>query len=281
MSLKKEIQSILENYKTVAVVGLSRDPAKESYEVAQYLQSKGYHIIPVNPFAEEVLGEKCFKSLLEVPRDLQKIIEVVDTFRSAQDVPPIVDQAIRLKKKYGKPYVIWMQLGIVNEEAAKQARDAGLKVVMNQCMMMEHKRLEKEKDTGLEKIRARKLQDLANKMKEKDASKREESSENLLTLDDAHFDETVQRNPLMLIDCWAAWCGPCKMIAPTVDELARDYAGHVTVAKLNVDENPETAMRFDIMSIPTLLIMKNGKEVDRIIGAVPRHLIEERLRRHM
>jgi thioredoxin 1 len=71
------------------------------------------------------------------------------------------------------------------------------------------------------------------------------------------------------------------MIAPIVDELARNYAGRVTVAKLNVDENPETAMRFNVMSIPTLLIMKNGKEVDRIIGAVPMHLIEERLRRHI
>lgn len=281
MSLKKEIQTILENYKTVAVVGLSRDLAKESFEVAQYLQSKGYRIIPVNPFAEEVLGEKCYKSLLEVPRDLQRIIEVVDVFRPAQDVSPIVDQAVRLKKIYGKPYVIWMQLGIVNEEAAKQARDAGLKVVMNRCMMMERKRLEQEKVMELEKIHAKKLRELANKMKEKDASEREKSSKNLLTLDDAHFDETVQRHPLMLIDCWAAWCGPCRMIAPIVDELARDYAGRVTVAKLNVDENPETAMRFDIMSIPTLLIMKNGKEVDRIIGAVPMHLIEERLRRHM
>ena len=281
MSLKKEIEAILENYKTVAVVGLSRDPAKESFEVAQYLQSKGYRIIPVNPFAEEVLGEKCYKSLLEVPRDLQRIIEVVDIFRPTQDVPPIVDQAVRLKKIYGKPYVIWMQLGIVNEDAAKQARDAGLKVVMNRCMMIERKRLEQEKVMELEKIRAKKLRELENKMKEKDANEREKSSNNLLTLDDAHFDETVQRHPLMLIDCWAAWCGPCRMIAPIVDELARNYAGRVTVAKLNVDENPETAMRFNVMSIPTLLIMKNGKEVDRIIGAVPMHLIEERLRRHM
>ena len=101
-----------------------------------------------------------------------------------------------------------------------------------------------------------------------------------LILDDAHFDETVRKHPLMLIDCWAEWCGPCRMIAPVIDELAQDYAGRVTVAKLNVDENPEIAMRFDIMSIPTLLIMKNGKEVDRIIGAVPKSFIEERLRKH-
>jgi thioredoxin 1 len=104
---------------------------------------------------------------------------------------------------------------------------------------------------------------------------------NPLILDDAHFDEIIQQHPLMLIDCWAAWCGPCRIIAPIIDELARDYAGRVTVAKLNIDENPKTAMRFGIMSIPTLLVMKNGKEVDRIIGAVPKPFIEERLRRHM
>ena len=118
-------------------------------------------------------------------------------------------------------------------------------------------------------------------MKEKGVGGGKESSMNPLILDDAHFDEIVQQYPLMLIDCWAAWCGPCRIIAPIVDELAHDYAGRVTVAKLNVDENPKTAMRFGIMSIPTLLIMKNGREVDRIIGAVPKPFIEERLRKHV
>jgi thioredoxin 1 len=112
--------------------------------------------------------------------------------------------------------------------------------------------------------------------------KSEESSKSvLITLDDAHFNETVQRYPLMLIDCWAAWCGPCRMIEPVVDEMARDYAGRITVGKLNVDENPETAIGFGIMSIPTLLIMKNGKEVDRIIGAIPKQFIEEKLRMYL
>jgi len=133
----KKIKSILEEYKTIAVVGLSKDPAKDSHRVAKYLKTKGYRIIPVNPSADVILGEKCYKSLLDTP----ETIEIVDIFRPAEDAPPIVDQAIELKKKLGNPRVIWMQLGIVNEEAAKRARDAGLTVVMNKCMMIEHKRL--------------------------------------------------------------------------------------------------------------------------------------------
>jgi len=112
--------------------------------------------------------------------------------------------------------------------------------------------------------------------------KGKESSKNVpITLDDANFEETVKKYPLMLIDCWAAWCGPCRMIAPVIDELAKDYAGRLTVGKLNVDENLETATRFGIVSIPTLLIMKNGKEVDRIIGAVPKQFIQEKLQKYL
>jgi predicted CoA-binding protein len=136
----EEVKSILEKYKTIAVVGLSTNPAKDSHRVAKYLKSKGYRIIPVNPFAEVVLGEKCYKSLLDVPEP----IEVVDIFRPAKDVPPIVDQAIELKKKLGNPRIIWMQLGIVNEEAAELARNANLTVVMDKCMMVEHKRLSRK-----------------------------------------------------------------------------------------------------------------------------------------
>jgi len=138
---QEEIKSILESYRTVAVVGLPRDPDKAGYRVAQYLQSVGYSIIPVNPFADEVLGEKSYKSLLDVP----ETIEVVDIFRPAEDVPAIVDEAIQLKKRVGSPKVVWMQLGIVNEEAARMAREAGFTVVMDRCMMREHKRLRQEK----------------------------------------------------------------------------------------------------------------------------------------
>jgi len=136
----EEIKSILEKYKTIAVVGLSTNPAKDSHRVAKYLKARGYRIIPINPSADIILGEKCYKSLLDVP----ETIEIVDIFRPAKDVPPIVDQAIELKRKLGNPHVIWMQLGIVNEEAAKRARDANLTVVMNKCMMREHKRLSRK-----------------------------------------------------------------------------------------------------------------------------------------
>jgi len=276
MDVEEEIKDILEKYRTVAVVGLSSDPSKDSHVVAQFLKSRGWRIVPVNPFADEILGEKSYKSLLDLPEDVQKELEVVDIFRPSQDVPPIVEQAIQLKKKNGKPYVIWMQLGIVNEEAAAQARKAGLTVIMDRCMRIESRRLDKEKDVELEKIRTKKMKELTTKVE------RKESSKNVpITLEDAHFNETVQKYPLMLIDCWAAWCGPCRMIAPVVDELARDYTSRVTVGKLNVDENPETALSFGIISIPTLLIMKDGKEVDRIIGAVPKQFIEEKLRKHL
>jgi len=276
MNAEEEIKDILEKYRTIAVVGLARDPSKDSYMVAQFLKSRGWRIIPVNPFADEVLGEKCYKSLLDLPADIQKALEVVDIFRPSQDVPPIVDQAVQLKEKNGKPYVVWMQLGIVNEEAAARARSAGLTVVMDRCMKIESERLDKEKDVELEKIRAKKLQELTTKVKGKESSKNA-----LITLTDASFNEIVKKYPLMLIDCWAAWCGPCRMIEPVVDELGRAYASRVTVGKLNVDENPEVSMSFGIISIPTLLIMKDGKEVDRIIGAVPKQFIEEKLKKYL
>jgi predicted CoA-binding protein len=123
--VEDQIKDILEKYRTVAVVGLSRDPSKDSYAVAQFLKTQGWRIIPVNPFIDEVLGEKCYKSLRDIPEDIQNSIEIVDIFRRPEDVPPIVDEAIQLKKKNGKPHVIWMQLGIVNEEAAaKQGKPA-------------------------------------------------------------------------------------------------------------------------------------------------------------
>jgi predicted CoA-binding protein len=156
MDAEEEIKNVLEKYRTVAVVGLSSDPSKDSHTVAQFLKSKGWRIIPVNPFADEILGEKSYKSLLDLPEDVQKTVEVVDVFRPSKDVPPIVEQTIQLKKKNGKPYVVWMQLGIINEEAAEKAREAGLIVIMDKCMRMETQRLDIERDVELEKIRAKK-----------------------------------------------------------------------------------------------------------------------------
>ena len=138
---QSDTRKILTKYRNVAIVGLSRDPSKDSYRVGEYLKKHGFHIVPINPSADEILGEKSYKSLLGMPTKVQKTIEVVDIFRPSEEVPPIVEQAIRLKKMYGRPYVVWMQLGIVNEQSAATARKAGLTVIMNKCMMQEHNRL--------------------------------------------------------------------------------------------------------------------------------------------
>ena len=140
---RSEIEEILTKHKTVAVVGLSREPDKDSHRVSAYLKAHGFRIIPVNPFRDEVLGEKSYKSLLDIPPEIQKTIKVVDIFRPSEDVPPIVEQAIKLKALYGTLQVVWIQLGIVNEQAAEAAKKAGLTVVMNRCMMVEHSLLVK------------------------------------------------------------------------------------------------------------------------------------------
>lgn len=128
----EEIRSILTEVKTIAVVGSSKDPAKDAHRVPKYLQMHGYRIIPVNPTATEILGEAAYPALDEVPVPY----DAVDIFRPSADVPPIVDQAIR-----GPGRVIWMQLGIRNDAAAEKVRAAGKTVVQDRCMMREHARL--------------------------------------------------------------------------------------------------------------------------------------------
>lgn len=140
---QNEIKKILSELKTVAIVGLSREKDKASYEVASYLKKHGFQIVPVNPFAEEILGERSYKSILDIPPEIQKKIDGIDIFRPSEDVPQIVEQSMCLKEMHHNLKVIWMQLGIINEQAAKLAREGGLIVIMNKCMMMEHKRLSK------------------------------------------------------------------------------------------------------------------------------------------
>lgn len=99
-----------------------------------------------------------------------------------------------------------------------------------------------------------------------------------VTVTDANFAHEVAQSPLpVLLDMWAAWCGPCRMIAPAIEQLATELAGRVRVCKLNVDENPQTAARFGVQSIPTLLVLKDGREVDRLVGALPKQEILRRL----
>ena len=102
---ENQIKDILEKTRTIAVVGLSKDPEKMSHIVSAYMQQHGYRIIPVNPFVDEVLGEKSYKSLLDIPIEIQRTIDIVDIFRKAEDVPPIVEQAIQLKAAVGR--LLW------------------------------------------------------------------------------------------------------------------------------------------------------------------------------
>ncbi len=135
--------------RVVAVVGLSRDPSKDSYKVAEFLKSRGYKIIPINPFAEEVLGERAYPSLADLPESLKASIEVADIFRRAEDIPSIVKEALEIRRRYGNLKAIWMQEGIVNKDAAKEAEEAGLIVIMDRCMMKERVRREETLDLKL------------------------------------------------------------------------------------------------------------------------------------
>ncbi len=128
------IQDSLANSKTIAVVGLSPKPHRDSFRVAKYMQAHGYRIVPINPNANEVLGERSYASLTEAAAHTH--IDMVNCFRNAEDIPPIAAEAIAIGAKY-----LWLQLGIVNDAAAAHAEAAGLTVVQNHCVMVEHRRL--------------------------------------------------------------------------------------------------------------------------------------------
>ena len=127
----EEIKEILEKNKVVAVVGLSPKPERDSHKVAKYLQDHGYRIVPVRPKAKEILGEQAYASLKDIPFP----VEVVDIFRKVDAIPGIVDEAIDIGAK-----VVWMQLGLAENQSAQKAREAGLQVVMNKCLKIEHNR---------------------------------------------------------------------------------------------------------------------------------------------
>jgi len=102
-----------------------------------------------------------------------------------------------------------------------------------------------------------------------------------ILLSDASFSSEISKYPLMVVDFWAAWCGPCRTVAPIIEQLAKEYAGRVAFGKLNVDENPLTSGEFEVQSIPTLLIFRNGEAVDGIVEAVPKYQIETRIKAHL
>ena len=130
--LDDEIRGILENSKTIAIVGLSDKPERDSYGVAKYLKGHGYKIIPVNPTKQEILGEKSYPDLASIPMP----VDIVDIFRNIDAVPGIVEEAIGIKAK-----VVWMQLGLAHNQSAQKARDAGFIAVQSKCLKVEHGRL--------------------------------------------------------------------------------------------------------------------------------------------
>ena len=131
----RDISHILKNHRTVAVVGLSPKPYRDSHEIASYMQRQGWRIVPINPAAQatEILGEKVYASLIEAAKNVP--IDLVDVFRNSADVPPVADEAIAIGAK-----ALWLQLGIEHPASAEKARAAGLLVVQNRCLLVEHRR---------------------------------------------------------------------------------------------------------------------------------------------
>ena len=143
-------------------------------------------------------------------------------------------------------------------------------------MSGEHERFISEEDAEFKRIREKELRGLSG-----DEGRAKEMSLKPIVVTDSNFSEVVKKHSLVLIDFWASWCGPCRALAPTIEELTKEYRGKVTIGELNVDENRETAERFAVYSIPTVLIMKDGCEVDRIVGLVPKKHIEAVLSKHL
>lgn len=127
-------------------------------------------------------------------------------------------------------------------------------------------------DDEIERINKRKMEQMMKK------AQTPSSDGKPITLQDSNFFSEISKHDVVVVDFWAAWCGPCRMIAPVIEQLASEYAGKVTFGKLNVDENPEVSNRFGIQSIPALLVFKNGKQVDGLIGAVPKAHIEAKFK---
>ena len=135
-------------------------------------------------------------------------------------------------------------------------------------------------DEEIERINQRKMEALLRAKAQRNQQNAIESTKPIV-LTDSNFQSELSRHSLEVVDFWAPWCGPCRMVAPIIEELARDYAGRITFGKLNVDENPFTSNKFRVQSIPTMLIFKNAIPVDKILGAMPKAFIESKLRLYL
>jgi uncharacterized protein len=130
---------VVGKYRTIAVVGASKNPEKDAHTVPLYLKEHGYRIIPVNPTADQILGEKAYRSLSELPEDVAKDVEVVLVFRPSDELPEVAGQVVDMKRKCGRPFVFWSQLGIENEEAKRMLDEGHIPYVMNACMRVVHR----------------------------------------------------------------------------------------------------------------------------------------------
>ncbi|HIH28343.1 MAG TPA: thioredoxin [Thermoplasmata archaeon] len=132
----------------------------------------------------------------------------------------------------------------------------------------------------LERIKKKKLEELKKKYLNGGKTMEKKWPDTPIQLMDADIDENIRKYPTIVIDCWAPWCGPCRMIGPIIEELAKEMQGKITFGKLNVDENPQTSMKYSIMSIPTMLVFKNSQLVDRIVGAMPKEMLLQKLKQY-
>jgi uncharacterized protein len=142
-TLSDRTRELLTHYRRIAMVGVSGNPTRASYRALVHMKSKGYTVYPVNPSYDEILGLKCYKSLLDIPEP----VDIVDIFRRGDTVLPLVGEAVEIGAK-----VFWMQIGVINEEAATKAAEAGLEVVMDRCVKIEHCRFYGKKDYGLDVV---------------------------------------------------------------------------------------------------------------------------------
>ncbi len=127
-------REVLRKYKTIAVVGASKNPQKDANTVLQFMKDHGYKIIPINPTADEIVGEKAYPSLMDLPSDLASKVELVDVFRPSEELPQVAQQVVDMHRKYGRPLVFWAQLGLENEEAKQILLKNQIPYIMNACL---------------------------------------------------------------------------------------------------------------------------------------------------
>jgi len=136
--------------------------------------------------------------------------------------------------------------------------------------------IDNEEDKVIEEIKKKKMEKIMKKTNER---VEDEYPDKPVVVDEKNFDEFISKYPNVMVDCWAEWCGPCRMVAPVVEDLAKEYQGKVVFGKLNTDENNRLAMKFGIMAIPTFIFFKNGKKVDMMVGAVPKEAFDQKIRK--